>query len=203
MRAMISQNELQGIVEEFLQSSDGKAYLVDNAVNLSGYTEEEMKHMAEELRDRIVDAYLGIVADPAAYFDISGIRINSPRQGETRWKLNITFSAKSLHRYSLSTNWNDKGVHQKFDKWGDEGNYTGKGVYDIFGLLTQGYSTKPVYGFWADQGGEESSAHGLIRSLPFRAANDFISRTIIQFKNDYPTIGVRYPALWGGTSGSV
>lgn len=205
VRAMISQNDLKGMVEEFLQTSDGKAYLTDNAANLSGYSEEDMKRLAEELRDRIVSAYLGVVADPDAYFDVSGIKINPPRKTETKWELTVTFSAKSLYRYSLSTSWNSRGVHLKFNKHGDEGNYTGTGVYDIFGLLTQGYkSTKSVYGYWTGQNGEERNIPPYaIRSLPIRAANDFISQTIIQFKNDYPTIGVRYPALWGGTSGSV
>ena len=211
----ISAAQYNGIVKDWLKTSEGKAH-VEEYGGFNPYSEEDMRAMAEELYTAIVNAYKAEVKTRGAdYFDMSTIRVGKPTKaakGKTR--LRITFNSKGLSRRSLHVRnerdvdqWSREGVrtsnYYRYDlkNWGDT-YFTGSGVYDIFGLFTQGYATKAVYGEWWDNesdNGEAAYPGFKGRSLPVRVGSDFITRTVNEFKRKYPSVEVEYPRLWGGT----
>lgn len=201
---MLTEKDIVGMIEGYIKSPQGQADLKKSGINISGYSESEMKEIAADLRDAIIGAYLGVVRDPGKYFDVGATRINSPReQKDGTWKISVTFSDSALFRRSLCSEFPKKsGGATLIETSTGSGFFTGNGVYDIIGLFTQGYSArKNVYGTWWDNqydDGDRGSL-GTIRSLRYRSPNDFVSKTIADFKSKYPNIDVLYPALWGGT----
>lgn len=214
----ISANDFNAMLGKYLASADGKKFLQEN-VNINPYTEEEMRRIAEELYTAIVEAYKAEVATRGAdYFDMSTIHVGKPhpaRKGKTR--LRVIFDSRGLRRRSLHVAHENEverraryepmigryyRVESKKTDYGADAYFTGKGVYDIFGLFTQGYTNaKPVYGYWWDNKTDagESSFGGYMRSKTNRQGSDFIKQTIEAFKRKYPSIEVEYPRLWGGT----
>lgn len=218
----ISANDFNAMLGKYLASAEGKKYLQEN-VNVNPYTEEEMRKIAEELYTAIVEAYKKEVQTRGAdYFDMSTIHIGKPspaKHGKTR--LRVIFDSRGLRRRSLhATSDNDVEKRLRYTPHVGGGNYyvsdsrdrdnkvganvyfTGKGVYDILGLFTQGYiNAKPVYGYWWDNESDEGEASfgGYMRSATRRLGSDFIKQTIEAFKKKYPSIEVEYPRLWGGT----
>ena len=208
----ISANDFNAMLGKYLASAEGKKFLQEN-VNINPYTEEEMRRIAEELYTAIVEAYKAQVkTEGADYFDMSTISVGKATpaaKGKTR--LRIIFNKKGLSRRSLhrrdddgagSGPYSERIYYNRKKTQYDDWSFTGKGVYDIFGLFTQGYSTKPVYGEWWDNqsdAGETSYPGFTGRSLPKRQGSDFIKQTIDAFKRKYPSIEVEYPRLWGGT----
>lgn len=202
----LSASQYNDILEQWMKTPDGRKY-IEKQAGLSSYSEEEMRQLALELQKMVVAAYKAEVKTSGAdYFDESMIRIGKPvRAAKGRTRLRVIFDSKGLSRRSLYIG--DKGSRYHYETVLSKGYaddyFTGKGVYDIFGLFTQGYSTKPVYGSWWDNqtdNGEASfgkSSH--MRSLPKRQGSDFITRTIREFTAKYPSVEVEYPRIWGGT----
>ncbi len=202
----ITASQYNDILRQWMETSEGKR-CIEKQTGRSPYSEEDMKRIASELQQLIVAAYKNEVrTSGAGYFDETTIRIGKPTKaakGKTR--LRIIFNAKGLRRRSLYVG--DRGHQYHYEtnlsQGYDEDYFTGKGVYDIFGLFTQGYHTKPVYGSWWDNETDSGEApfgkSSHIRSLPNRQGSDFIARTIHEFTAKYPSIEVEYPKLWGGT----
>lgn len=192
----------------FTKTPEGK-HFIDQHGGFSPYTDEEMKMIAEELYTDIINAYKAQVKTPGAdYYNMKTIKVGNPRELKSgKTKLTITFYEKGLARRSLHARDEQKAAstatNHVYDvkNWGDT-YFTGKGVYDILGLFTQGYATKQVFGEWWDNesdNGEAAYPGFKGASLPVRTGNDFIKQTIERFKRKYPSIEVEYPRLWGGT----
>lgn len=208
----ISAKQYNDMIAKWLGTSEGKKYLADSA-DINPYTEEEMRAIASELYTAIVEAYKAEVKTPGAdYFDMSTIRVGKSTKGSKgKTRLRVTFDAKglsrrSLHRRNYSDDpdypYSERIYYNKRKTQYDDWQFTGRGVYDIFGLFTQGYATKQVYGEWWDNESDRGEApypRFKGASLSVRQGSDFIARTIEEFKRKYPSIEVEYPRLWGGT----
>jgi len=199
---MITENELKELVAQYLKTEDGGKDVEDAGYSFTTYTKEDIYQIAVELRDTLVNAFLSVVREPDAHFDMSGINIGTPTQNKDgQWVIRVLFSDASLYRPSLDR------------VYGGRVYFTGVGVKDIFALFTQGYSTKPVYGFWwSTNGGKgkpswwsystpDKSDNGTeksywIRSKAKREANGFINRSIAEFEKKYPLVHVEYPKEW-------
>lgn len=202
---MMTEKDILDMLKDYIDSPQGKSDLKSSGFNISGYSEQEMKQIALELRNAIIEAYLSLVKDQGKYFDTNSVKVNSPReQSDGTWKLSVSFPDKVLFRRSLYSDSPKKGKGATSVKTSTgTGYFTGSGVYDIIGLFTQGYSaSRSVYGTWWDNQYDDGDRGnlGLIRSLRHRSSNDFVSRTIEAFKLKYPTIEVSYPSEWGGNS---
>lgn len=191
----LTENDIMELLKDYIKTPSGKSVLKEAGMSTTGYSESEMKSIAAELRDSIINAYLSIVRDPGKYFDVSAVKINSPRdQKDGTWKIVMSFTDKALFRHSLYSDW---GTSKK----GTSTGFTGAGVTDIFSLFTNGYSArKSVYGTWWDNQTNDGDRGnlGLIRSRRYRSANDFISRAVNSFRLKYPDIKISYPSEWGG-----
>lgn len=196
----ISNEELSNKVLNFLKTPEGREVVKQQGANL-GYTDEELTALAVELRAMITDAFIGIQRQAHPHFDDSAVKIQvirnaqKPRLGADKY-IRITYTSKTLHRYSLV-------AHDQSNKSGSlyEGSelyHTGGGIDDIFALVTQGYSThKRVFGFWADlDGWERDDYGGVTASLTHREPNAFLSETIQKFQTMHPDVEVQYPDEW-------
>ena len=197
---MLTVSDIDRIIKEYCISPAGQRALKEQGVeDLQLYNETEMVQLANELRDDIINAYLGVVKSPDKYFDIKTTRISEPRVMSNKvWKVNISFSGKGLSRRSLAVMYDTNGKAYNTDVAGGSIGFTGKGVYDIFGLFTQGYSTKRVFGEWWDNQSDLGTLGIFIGSMAVRHANSFISDTIHRFEAQHPYVEVNYPKLWGG-----
>ncbi len=213
----ITASQYTKMLQKYIASPEGRKRIEEHfekqtAQKVSSfYSEEEMRAIAAELRDMVIAAYQREVRTKGAdYFDVSGVHVGKPmkpRAKDGKVRLKVTFSSRALSRRSLHSRQPvAAGSHKtKYvyapKNWGDD-YFTGKGVYDIFGLFTQGYDAKPVYGEWWDNESDagEANYRGFKgRSLTHREGSDFITRTIREFNMKYPSIEVEYPRLWGGT----
>lgn len=203
---MLTASGINKFLIDYMKSDDGKKEIErQTKETLVDMTDSQMQAIAEELSDMIIDAYLDEVKHSGKYFDRDTIRIGKPHvaaEGKTR--VRITFDKKGLFRQSLVVGdggygyGNATSPYQFYDTNGLSYYATGPGVYDIIGLLTQGYSTKPVYGYWWNN---KNNTEGDIRikNKTSRAGSNFVTRAVNAFKVKYPYIDVKYPALWGGT----
>lgn len=80
------------------------------------------------------------------------------------------------------------------------------GVYDIFGLLTQGYtiSGRVPVGQWHSEniafevlGSQDYGDH--IPARPKREGNPFVAGVVKTFEARYPGLKIEFPELWGGS----
>ena len=208
----IRARDFDNILSKWLQTREGKE-AVYQAANVSPYTDAQMRAMAQELSDMIVDAYLSVVRHSGKYFDRSTIHVGIPRQGRNgSTRLRVTFDAKGLARRSYAASLQDvDGLDARLGgpltpyRYRTEANgieyyFTGKGVYDIIGLLTQGYGpVKTVYGYWWDNRNDNEGALSSTINRRQREGDDFVTRAVNAFKAKYPGVEVEYPKLWGGT----
>ena len=184
-------NDYQKLIENFMKSPEGRKFLNEQKNINVGYTEAEMKKIAENLKKDIVAAFLLVVREPNATFDESEISVHFTEisgLSSSKKAIRIIFHDKALSRYSL---WNYS-----------RGGSPNKGIYDIIGLFTQGYSARSyAYGSWVRSDGDDfyEDDNGYIRSQKERAANDFINKVIGKYKVLYPDIEIKYPRRWGGT----
>ena len=112
---------------------------------------------------------------------VSKIYVGVPKidKSSGSWVVDISFPDSLLSRDSL-TGW--------------RGSPTGRGVYDIFGLITQGYPRiKRVYGVWEGRNNGKPISNKISRP-----PNSFISDTISSFEANHPGIKIDYPYEWGG-----
>lgn len=212
----IRARDFDNILSKWLKTPEGKQTVFEKA-NVSPYTETQMRDMAQELADMIVDAYLATVQHDKKYFDRSTIRVGVPREGKNgSTRLKVTFDRRGLSRRSLAASINDPdslddrlGRPLTSYRYTTEANgmdyyFTGKGVYDIIGLLTQGYGpVKPVFGYWWDNRNDNEGDTRQIANRRQRAGDDFVTRAVNAFKAKYPGVEVEYPRLWGGTKGRL
>lgn len=187
-------SDIDDLLVEILEDEGFKKEMVsDGDDSVVGYTLAEIKIMADELRTCIVNAYLGIVQDPEKYFDISTTEIEDPKVGYSSNKegivgnveLKITFDGDGLYRESLYNPDGSEGAY-----------YTGTGVYDIFGLLTRGYATKSVVGFWVNP--QTGAIHGddKILNRRSRVPDAFIRNAVDDFEKKYPGVQITLPPEW-------
>lgn len=152
---------------------------------LSGIlSDKQIVALAEELWKMIAAAYADTI--PSANgddFTLSDISISTPTNSSGGMSVVIKVNESTLHRYSLLRDPNTPGE------------YTGKGVYDIFGLLTRGYHTKTVVGCWADKQGVAKDM-GYILSLKSRSPNPFIRDAVSAFVSKHSGVEVKLPELW-------
>lgn len=209
---MLSANDFEDLLDDFFQSSEGKDFLKNSNLNLSGYSEAEMKEIASELVNAIVQAYFGVIKESRKYFNTKGVIINKPYNNKDgTWGLTISFPDKILYRHSLYSDAPKKygGAKTKpLDPFSRDskylGDFTGVGVYDIFGLITQGSSiSKAVYGSWWDNStndGTRKDVKNPIHIFPNqkREPNSFIADAIKKFQDKYPLIEISFPKKWGG-----
>lgn len=211
----IRARDFDNILSKWLQTREGKQAVFEKA-NVPPYTEAQMKAMAQELADMIVDAYLSVVRHSDKYFDRSTIRVGKARDGKNgTTRLRVTFDKRGLSRRSYAASLDDPddldarygGPVTRY-RYQTSANgfpyyFTGKGVYDIIGLLTQGYGhdgpVKTVYGYWWDNKNDNELATESTINRRQRAGDDFVTRAVNAFKQKYPGVDVEYPKLWGGT----
>lgn len=204
----LSANDINAILKQYMESPAGQKH-ISKVVQKNLLTDAQMKAAAQDLRNRIIRAYLAEIRNgQAKYFDMSTIDIKvMPTRKNGKVSIQIVFKGEGLWRDSLfavsQSRAADSGYLNRFGSQSgrDQGYYTGRGVYDIIGLFTQGYDTVPVYGNWVDPRTkrEASWARGNIKSLSHREGSDFVRKAVEQFMKDYPYIDVTYPDLWGGT----
>lgn len=204
----LSANDINAILKQYMESPAGQKH-ISKVVQKNLLTDAQMKAAAQDLRNRIIKAYLAEIRNgQAKYFDMSTIDIKvMPARKNGKVPIQIVFKGEGLWRDSLLvTKQGDAEGNAYLNRYGHsyEGSnayYTGRGVYDIIGLFTQGYDTVPVYGNWVDPKTkrEASWARGNIKSLSHREGSDFVRKAVEQFMKDYPYIEVTYPDLWGGT----
>lgn len=184
-------------------------------------TPEGKKHLEEEFKSQFKRSK--ITATPAGYFlDMAEmIQIAARLKEYILFALNdsvITFSddlelfarcikvigpePRSDGTYVVRIVFDDKTLERP-SLVGMSGTPVGDGVYDIIGLLTQGYSASDyVYGDWTTYTGIDTDrGNGRIRSKKSRPANSFMSDAISAFEKEYAQYNflVLYPSLWGGT----
>lgn len=182
-------SQLKALVMKYLSSPAGKEYMKQEKIALRGYSKEELKAAAQELKESLIDAFLAEQTQPESEREFARglVRVNIRGSDTTGYKASITFYEDALSRESLL------GI--------DGQTHTGDGVYDIFGLFTQGYhASKRVIGWWVTYD-ERGSFSGdkydrPIPSLQTRYPSNFISDTIRAFERKYPGIYVKYPDLW-------
>ena len=204
----LTANDFNKIVQDYMASPAGQKH-VSKIVKKNLLTDAQMRAAAQDLRNRIIKAYLAEVSTgDAKYYDMSTIDIQvKTARKNGKVPIQIVFKGEGLWRDSLAATKQGSAEGSAYlNRYGhsyEKSNayYTGRGVYDIIGLFTQGYDTIPVYGNWIDPRTkrEASWARGNIKSLNHRQGSDFVRRAVEDFMRDYPYIEVTYPALWGGT----
>lgn len=205
----ISAQQYDGIIEKWAKSPQGKAHILQKT-GTDTFDAADMKKIAFELRNAIVRAYLDEIKNQEAkYFDMDTVDvIVKPNDKKNRGHLQIVFRGEGLARTSLfAINQGSSSGERYSGKYGkgkyeEEGYFTGRGVYDVIGLFTQGYDTDTkVYGNWIDPrtGIESDWTTGRIKNLQHRQGSDFVNRVVADFKKRYPFLEITYPELWGGT----
>lgn len=184
-------NDYQNLIKKYIESPEGRKFLKEQKNTNVGYTDVEMKRIAENLKRDIIAAFLYVVKEPNAVFEDDLVSVHFTDihgLGKEQKAVRILFHDDALSRYSL---WNEY-YHE------DDPN---KGVYDIIGLFTQGYSARNyAYGSWIRKdSGSWFESTDIIRSQKERAANDFVNKVIGKYKILYPDIEIKYPRRWGGT----
>lgn len=204
----LTSHDFNEIVKKYMASPAGQKQ-ISRVVKKNLLSDAQMRVAAQDLRNRIVKAYLDeIGTSEAKYFDMSTIDIQvRTAKKDGKIPIQVIFKGEGLWRDSLFVG-NQGGAegnaylnHHGLNIGQDKGYYTGRGVYDIIGLFTQGYDTRTVYGGWVDPRTKREAnwARGNVKSLNYRSGSDFVRRMVEEFMKDYPYIEVTYPALWGGT----
>lgn len=195
----ISNAELNVMINKFLKTTEGRRVAKEQGASV-GYTDSELVRLAEELKSMITRAFISIQHQRNKHFDDSAVKIQAIRENRSNTEgdkyIRISYPSKTLHRYSLVALDQSNRSGKLYE--GSELYHTGKGVDDIFALITQGYNARSrVYGYWADtEGWERDDYHGLTASLRSREPNAFLSETIERFKSRHPDVEVSYPDEW-------
>lgn len=178
----LSEAYVDGLIKKWMKSADGKAELKKRGITSTGYSLEQMKEMAVELK---FDLCAAIIAVGIKSFDGLRVRVLKPTESiDNTFRVDISFPDEILKRKSLWIGGN-----------GRYSGYTSDGIYDVVGLFTRGYrASRQVWGYWV---GHENNPY--TGSRVYRAPNSFISKTISQFKAKYPEVNILYPSLWCGT----
>lgn len=172
-------------------------YLEEAGLGVAGFDEAEAKKLALELKEDIVNAFLDETTqrhrtDSASYFNSNSVKVTAPTLSSDGLSLmiDIKFSKWALSRKSL----------YNLDKNGAISFSNNKGVYDIFGLFTKGYTAKSVVrGFWGlwDKNELVGDVDGPLGSRAHRDSSSFIADTIQKFVDKHPGVQITYPEEWG------
>ena len=166
---MDKHDDIEMLLIEIMESKDFQKSLEASGESLVGYSEQEIRAMAEELKDQVIEAYLGAVSI-GAQFDTSTVSVGDYSSNKEQASIKISFDGSGLYRPSLYS-----------EKYPD-------GVYDIFGLLTHGYTAKgEVYGLWRDK---------RIASLHKRPPSNFLKMVADEFENTHAGVQVILPDEW-------
>ena len=205
----ISNKSVDELVKDFLKSQRGQKLLKQQGISYSGYTDDELKEAARELKSMISNAFIAEQkAENNPHFDDSKVRIRVAKKNDKMTTLHIQYPKATLARPSLSAP-SAKHAQKGYNRSGVSGNrFTGEGIYDIFALFTTGYELKgrrPVGYWWDDnEGGERITSTisrggrdpDLVIAPKRRKPSNFITNAITAFKNKYPNIEVNYPDEW-------
>ena len=179
---MISEAYIIQKLRQFVASKEGQKVIKESYPNYK----DRMAELAKKLRNDIVNAYNQATSSNARRMGVSHIRVGVSKVDKLTkgWVVDVVFPGDVLRRDSLT---------------GAGGVPTGSGVYDIFGLITQGYpKIGSVFGVWGGRNG------GLpISNKRVRSPNSFISDAIDSFEAQHPGIEVSYPQLWGGMDNGI
>lgn len=174
----MNEQDILSILRDYAATPGGAKAILSQAPELKS----NLRSVALELRKDIVKAYNSTTSNNANRLTVEHININSIKASAsgTSWEINITFAHGVLERESLLN---------------AIGGRTGTGVYDIFGLLTNGYPLiKRTAGIW-----EGRNNNLPIRNKRIRNPNPFIYNTIKSFESRHPDVKVEFPVEWGGS----
>lgn len=186
---MISANEINSILEDYLKSNDGQSFLKKQGISVNFYDETQLKHIAENIKNDIINKFLEItnhasVIDAEDYFGSAYVKVGKVRQTKDGYKVNINFSEHALYRPSLI---------------GRNGKSTGSGVDDIFALITNGTSKQgKVYGYWTyySKGMGYGAQENWTRAWLPRHPKPFIEAIIKKYEAVNPGLKITYPPSW-------
>ena len=187
---MISANEINALLEDYLKSKDGQDFLKKQGISISFYNEEQLRQIAEHLKNDIINEFLRItnhasLVDAQDYFGGAYVKVGKVSHTKNGDKVNINFSDHALYRPSLV---------------GRNGKPTGSGVNDIFALITNGTSKQArVYGYWTyydDVSEGYTGDEGWTRAWLPRRGKPFIEAIIKHYEAANPGLKITYPPNW-------
>lgn len=185
-------NDYQKIIEDYVNSPQGRKFLKERQGLDIGYTSEQMRIIGENLQRDIIQAFLALVKDPyaSAAFDSNSIEVHvNPSTTRDTARVTVLFRPDVLRRPSLYKYEDPIDESAKF------------GVYDIIGLFTQGYyAFSYAYGVWGRyvNGTMVEEDNSCIRSRAELAPNSFVNQVIHRYQRRYPDVIFEWPKEWGG-----
>lgn len=180
--------DYQRMVEEYVNSPQGRKFLKEQQGLNIGYTSEQMRIIGECLQRDIIQAFLALVKDPKApaAFDSNSLEVHvNPPTTKGMARVTVLFRHDVLKRPSLYR----IGEEERF------------GVYDIIGLFTQGYfAMSYAYGIWGHyiNGAIQDDSTRSIRSRAELAPNSFVNQIMHKYQRRYPDVVFEWPKEWGG-----
>ncbi len=193
---MISANEINALLKDYLKSTDGQGFLKKQGISISFYDETQLIHIANNIKNDIINEFLRITnhaseVDAKEYFMGTNVNVGKVRHNKDGDKVVIKFSDFSLYRPSLWA--------RPSEKYPTAG-YTGGGVKDIFALITNGTSaTGNVYGYWSyyDTDAKQYVGNeGWTRAWLPRRGKPFIEAIIKHYEAANPGLKITYPPNW-------
>lgn len=186
---MISANEINALLEDYLKSSDGQDFLKKQGVSINFYDEEQLRQIAEHLKNDIINEFLRItnhasLIDAQDYFGGAHVKVGKVSHTKNGDKVNINFSDHALYRPSLV---------------GRNGKPTGEGINDIFALITNGTNKQSrVYGYWTyySEGMGYGAEETWTRAWLPRRGKPFIEAIIRHYEAANPGLKITYPPNW-------
>ncbi len=186
---MISANDINAILENYLKSKDGQDFLKKQGISISFHNEEQLRQIAEHLKNDIINEFLRItnhasLVDAQDYFGSAYVKVGKVSHTKSGDKVNINFSDHALYRPSLV---------------GRNGKPTGSGVDDIFALITNGTNKQArVYGNWTyySEGLGYGAETTWTRAWLPRRAKPFIEAIIKHYEAANPGLKITYPPSW-------
>ena len=205
---VFSTQDANNIISEWIEAPEGMKIL--NSM-LGIYSQGDYQKIAEELKNSIISGFLNGTRHAnyehaKHYFDSVEVTVISGANKTPTAR--IFFPKKSLYRPSLLTNTDWWRSGQSYTLGGKRATpksstsgFTGKGINDIFSLITNGASSKArVYGRWvySEGGSDMFESDDIVGSWQYRPTNPIIKNIINDFQAKYPYIKVDYPEEWGG-----
>lgn len=193
---MISANEINVLLEDYLKSSDGQDFLKKQGVSINFYDETQLIHIANNIKNDIINEFLRITShasevDAKEYFMGTNVNVGKVRHNKDGDKVVINFSDFSLYRPSLWA--------RPSEKYPTAG-YTGGGVKDIFALISGGASgSSKARGYWTYYDGDTKGYTGdefFTRALLPRRGKPFIEAIIKHYEAVNPGLKITYPPNW-------
>lgn len=189
---MISANEINALLEDYLNSASGKSFLKKQGVSVKIYDEVTLLKIAEDLKNEIINEFLRITkhaSELSAKNYFSGVYVDISKKHNTKQAI-INFIDTSLYRPSLYAPPSNKHPN---------GGFTGEGIRDIFALISNGttYNTSRPAGYWTynDQGSYGTNG-AFAHALNPRKGKPFITNIIKKFETANPGLKITYPSEW-------